>query len=212
MSGSQQWAKPAVGCPLDGRVRAHWWRTHPQTDAPTLPVPAYPGPRHHERARGQARIWASDAATAELRGTAKSKLAVGWVRPPVVMMGRYSEVDQRLCQAVARLLSLHQGREQVVARTQPTLSEQPSEVAFEQPEIGDRARDIQDTPRGNSERQGPADQNMNAAAVFRLEDPRRREPRLPSRPLPRTPWSPHARWQDRGCSLYSDPPSRRCGQ
>src|SRR5262245_51905912 len=28
--------------------------------------------------------------TAELRGTAKSKLFVGWVRPPVVMMGRYS--------------------------------------------------------------------------------------------------------------------------
>ena len=28
--------------------------------------------------------------TAELRGTAKSKLLVGWTRPPVVMIGRYS--------------------------------------------------------------------------------------------------------------------------
>src|SRR6266850_2690536 len=55
MRGGRQLAKPDVGRPLDGRIRAHWRRTHPHTDAPTRPVLACPGPEHPEHARGQGR-------------------------------------------------------------------------------------------------------------------------------------------------------------
>jgi len=78
--------------------------------------------------------------------------------------------EQLVCaEPVARLFGLHQGREQVVARRQPALGEQAAEVAHEQPDIRKRARNIEGAPRGHSDRQASADQDVEAVAVSRRD-------------------------------------------